>query len=172
MRDSILVPIVRRHVLTWTASGSWRAPACALFVIVGLTGCGGTGGSTVTSDAAIDQATAHIHFHVRIPRRLPNGYSFGFAGGSANGDAGGDNVALFYSNSDKVSFFVREYGPGLSPSIAEPQTGVVRVGGVAWKTYSEHVALVHTYPDGVTVSIEGSGLLPQSALEVVARGIR
>ena len=70
-----------------------------------------------------------------------------------------------------MSFFVREYGPGLVPSIAEPQNGVMRIGGVAWKTYADHVALVHTFPDGVSVSIEGAGLLTQRQLAVVASGL-
>jgi hypothetical protein len=106
-----------------------------------------------------------------VPHEVPPGFSFGFVDQPVT-IHGYQAVGIDYSNAEPLSILVKEYAPGLSPSIADPQTGVVRVDGDTWKLYGKTPALVRTFADGVTIEVDGAEGAPRRDLLILARGLR
>ena len=134
-----------------------------------LAGCG-SGQTGADSVSIIRDAQVHVRFHIHVPHKVPAGFTFEWVDQPVT-THGYQAIAIAYTNPE-LFINVLEYGRGLSPSMPDPQTGTVRAAGRIWKVYGEVPALVRTFPDGVTIEIDGGAGARRSDLLVLAGGLR
>jgi len=119
----------------------------------------------------IRAAQGVVHFRIRVPRYVPPAFEY-FGVDSPLNRHGLDVVGIAYDDPRRHGVLsVNEYGPGISPPIGDPVSGILVVNGRRWTVYGHNFALTHTFADGVTVEIEGDGLLPTRTLGKIAAGI-